>query len=112
MTDLVFLLLIFFIILSALAKNAVDVDLPEGGTTSDPKAAMASVIVKPDNTILLNNKVIQFEQLGDAIENAIATDPDRVVELYGDKTSDYGVAIKIISLAKERKMKIAIMADK
>ena len=46
------------------------------------------------------------------LENAIATDPDRVVELYGDKTSDYGVAIKIISLAKERKMKIAIMADK
>ena len=68
MTDLVFLLLIFFIILSALAKNAVDVDLPEGGTTSNPKAAMASIVVKPDNTILLNNKVIQFEQLGDAVE--------------------------------------------
>jgi biopolymer transport protein ExbD len=112
MTDLVFLLLIFFIILSALAKNAVDVDLPEGGTTSDPKAAMASIVVKPDNTILLNNKVVQFEQLGDAVEKAITNDPDRVVELYGDKTSDYGIAIQIISMAKERKMKIAIMADK
>ncbi|MEN8929265.1 MAG: biopolymer transporter ExbD [Flavobacteriales bacterium] len=112
MTDLVFLLLIFFIILSALAKNAVDVDLPEGGTTANPKAAMASIVVKPDNTILLNNKAIQFEKLGDAVEKAIAADPDRVVELYGDKTSDYGIAIQIISMAKEREMTIAIMADK
>ena len=57
MTDLVFLLLIFFIILSALAKNAVDVDLPEGGTTAEPKAAMASVVVQKDNTILMNASV-------------------------------------------------------
>ncbi|MEZ7901903.1 MAG: biopolymer transport protein ExbD [Flavobacteriales bacterium] len=112
MTDLVFLLLIFFIILSALAKNAVDVDLPQGGETAEPGSALATVVIQPDNTILLNKKVIQFEQLGDAIETAIASDTTRLVALYGDKTSDYGIAIQIISLAKERKMKIAIMADK
>lgn len=112
MTDLVFLLLIFFIILSALAKNTVDVDLPQGGAVGNPGAALASIVVKPDNTILLNDKAIQFEQLGDAVEKAIANDTTRLVELYGDKTSDYGIAIQIISMAKDRKMKIAIMADK
>ena len=63
MTDLVFLLLIFFIILSALAKNAVDVDLPEGGSVAPTTQSLASIVVKPDNTILLNNKIIDISEL-------------------------------------------------
>lgn len=113
MTDLVFLLLIFFIILSALAKNTVDgVNLPQGGGPTEPNTSEAIIAVRPDNTIWLNEKEITLEKLGYALEKAVENDEKRVVEFYGDKASDFGIAVEIISIVKERKMKIAIMADK
>jgi len=112
MTDLVFLLLIFFIILSALAKNAVDVDLPSGGAVAPSKQALASVVIKPDNTIFLNKKVIQVERLEQALIEATAKDKEKVVELYGDKKSDFGIAVKVIDIAKKNKLKIVIMTKK
>lgn len=112
MTDLVFLLLIFFIILSALAKNAVDVDLPQGGTVAPSKQALASIVIEPDNTIKLNNKTLDISEVESAMVAAVANDKDKVVELYGDKTADYGTAIQIIDMAKKNKLKIVIMTKK
>lgn len=112
MTDLVFLLLIFFIILSALAKNAVDVDLPEGGGVAPTTQSLASIVVQPDNTILLNNKVIDISQLEREVLKAVANDQDKLVELNGDKASDFGIAVQIIDMAKKNKLKIAIMTKK
>ena len=47
MTDLVFLLLIFFVILSTLVSSGVNVDLPQskGGTDSHAKVTLS---IKPD----------------------------------------------------------------
>lgn len=112
MTDLVFLLLIFFIILSALAKNAVDVDLPEGGGVGPTTQSLASIVVQPDNTILLNNKVVDISQLEREVLKAVANDQDKLVELNGDKASDFGIAVEIIDMAKKNKLKIAIMTKK
>jgi biopolymer transport protein ExbD len=112
MTDLVFLLLIFFIILSALAKNAVDVDLPEGGSVAPTTQSLASIVVKPDNTILLNNKIIDISELERAVLKAVAKDKEKLVELNGDKASDFGIAVEIIDMVKKNKLKIAIMTKK
>ncbi|MDB4196018.1 biopolymer transporter ExbD [Flavobacteriales bacterium] len=112
MTDLVFLLLIFFIILSALAKNAVDVDLPEGGSVAPTTQSLASIVVKPDNTILLNNKIIDISELERAVLKAVANDKEKLVELNGDKASDFGIAVEIIDMVKKNKLKIAIMTKK
>jgi len=112
MTDLVFLLLIFFIILSALAKNAVDVDLPEGGSVAPTTQSLASIVVQPDNTILLNNKIIDISELERAVLKAVANDKEKLVELNGDKASDFGIAVEIIDMIKKNKLKIAIMTKK
>lgn len=112
MTDLVFLLLIFFIILSALAKNAVDVDLPQGGASSPSKPALASVVIKPDNTITLNNKTVDMAQIETAILTAVAEDEEKVVELYGDVESNYGTVFDIIEISKRNQLKVLLMSKK
>ncbi len=112
-TDLIFLLLIFFIILSALAKNSVeDVDLPEGGSPSPSKSSLAIVGVKADNTITLNNRPITIEEIGQAMTLAVANDKDKVVELNGDKECDYGIVVKIIDKAKQNKLRVVLMSKK
>ena len=113
MTDLVFLLLIFFIILSALAKPSEDVDLPSGGTFKPgEKAALAVVKITPDNTIFLNGKVILLNQLEEGLNKAVESDTGRRVELHGDKTCDFGVSMDVIGIAKKNRMKVAIMMKK
>jgi len=112
-TDLIFLLLIFFIILSALAKTSVeDVDLPQAGGPSTSERSLAVVGVKADNTITLNNKVITLEEIGRAMSLAVANDKNKAVELHGDKVSDYGIVVKIIDIAKKNKLKVVLMSKK
>lgn len=108
MTDLVFLLLIFFIILSALAKNAVDVDLPKGGGPSDPSQA-TSVMINENNSITVNGKPTTIEDAEMMILDAV--DKDKVVELYADKKAEYGIAVQVIDIAKRNQLKIALMTQ-
>jgi biopolymer transport protein ExbD len=62
MTDLVFLLLIFFVILSTLASNGVNVDLPQSkGITS--QTSKLTVSIKPDLTYYVNSGLIEKSDL-------------------------------------------------
>ena len=108
MTDLVFLLLIFFIILSALAKNAVDVDLPQGGT-STTEVSKTSVVIDANNAITVNGKPTAIADAEMMILDAV--DKDKVVELYADKKAEYGIAVQVIDIAKRNKLKIALMTQ-
>lgn len=113
MTDLVFLLLIFFIVLSALAKNAVDVDLPQGGVPSTETVKAVNVVVQPDNSITVNGIPTLAKDAELIIMEEISKNgEDKVVELSADKSSDYGVAVQIIDIAKKNKLKIALMTQK
>lgn len=108
MTDLVFLLLIFFIILSALSKNELDVDLPKGGGPSVPTESI-SVNINANNIITVNGKPTSIEDAEMMILDVV--DKDKVVELYADKKSEYGIAVQVIDIAKRNKLKIALMTQ-
>lgn len=108
MTDLVFLLLIFFIILSALSKNAVDVDLPQGGI-ANTEVSKTSIVIDANNAITVNGKPTSIEDAEMMILDA-ATE-DKVVELYADKKAEYGIAVQVIDIAKRNKLKIALMTQ-
>ena len=108
MTDLVFLLLIFFIILSALAKNAVDVDLPQGGS-SNTEVSKTSVVIDANNAITVNGKPTAIADAEMMILDAI--NEDKVVELYADRKAEYGIAVQVIDIAKRNKLKIALMTQ-
>lgn len=109
MTDLVFLLLIFFIILSTLAKNANEIDLPQGGTSRD-EVSTTKVFVRDDNTILVNKNIVPIDALESEIIKVI--DKDKVVELYADKQSDFGIAAEVIEIVKQNQWKIVLMTKK
>lgn len=109
MTDLVFLLLIFFIILSTLAKNATDVNLPQGAqnTTSDKEVITTKVEVLPDGKIKINNKPTLFEDIEMMLLNEISE--DKTVELHGDMEAHYKNVYEIIKVAKDHNITIALM---
>jgi biopolymer transport protein ExbD len=106
MTDLVFLLLIFFIILSTMVSSGHKVDLPSGKGSTTEKST-TKVEITQDNQFSVNNMTVTSQNLAQAIANAI--DPeDQTVELYCDRKASFESAALVIDVVKQNKWKIVI----
>ena len=108
MTDIVFLLLIFFIILSTLVSPyGAKVDLPTGKarTSEHPKI---SVAIKPDLTYNLDGQDVGKEELRSLLKQRKAEVEKPVIELRVDQTVPTGETVSFLSIAKENGFSIVI----
>ena len=110
MTDLVFLLLIFFVILSTLVANGVNVELPQAkGTTSvTPKW---TVSIQPDGSYYLNGGTIAFEDLESKLRIEMATSHEQVLYLQVDESVPTGKTVELIGMAKSNHWKVMLGAS-
>lgn len=106
MTDLVFLLLIFFVVLSTLVSSGHNIDLPNGSGDTTSKGLV--VAVNANNVIMVGDSKspVQVKDLEKVILNNL-TD-NKTVELEGDKNCDWDYAVQVINIAKKNKLKIVI----
>lgn len=112
MTDLVFLLLIFFIIISTLVSNGVNVDLPASkGTTSINSNLTLSI--QADGTYHLNgdSRPMSREDLEPKLRLEMAKQDEKVVYLQVDKSVPTGQTVEIIGLAKANSWKVMLGAN-
>lgn len=108
MTDLVFLLLIFFIILSTMVSPyAVKVDLPNGSTQSKNKQKV-SLSVDADLNYKIGNRVIAKENLEQELSNALSSFEKKSILLHLDKSVPTGNTVEILDVAKRNQWLIAI----
>jgi biopolymer transport protein ExbD len=113
MTDLVFLLLIFFIIISTMVSNPnMKLDLPSATAPVKPpeKNEVIKVSVTNENKFYVGNEGIPvtLEKLEGAIMNQVLTTGDSIVELSGDKASNWEYNINVIDVAKKNQLKLVI----
>ncbi len=110
MTDLVFLLLIFFIILSTLVSNGVNVELPQAKGTNSVTAKM-TVSIKPDGTYYLNGGQVSYEDLEPALRVRMAEAADPVLYLQVDEQVPTGTTVELIGMAKSNEWKVMLGAS-
>lgn len=112
MTDLVFLLLIFFIILSTMVTAGHSIDLPSGTNDNTPEKSVTVVFVDAENRIFIENKKMNIDkevtlkELRATIMDYV--DFDKTIELMGDKRSDWEYSVGVIDIAKQNELKIVI----
>jgi biopolymer transport protein ExbD len=109
MTDLVFLLLIFFVILSTLVSNGVNVDLPTSkGTTS--VTSRLTVSIQADGTYHLNGEVrpIPREDLEPKLTLEMENQAEKVLYLQVDRNVPTGQTVELIGLAKSKQWKVML----
>lgn len=112
MTDLVFLLLIFFIIISTLVSNGVNVDLPASkGTTSINSNLTLSI--QADGTYHLNgdSRPMSRADLEPKLRAEMAKQDEKIVYLQVDKSVPTGQTVEIIGLAKANSWKVMLGAN-
>lgn len=120
MTDVIFLLLIFFMVTSTLiTPSAVDVNLPESGEQTDRKPVTEVYIDSLKNTYLVVDRndstgvnsiphKMEREQLTAALAEIQKKDTLRAVALYADRSLDYGYLMDVLDMAARHKLRLVL----
>ena len=112
MTDLVFLLLIFFVIVSTLVSPyALPVDLPKSANKTKEKPKVA-VRIDAEQHYSVNNRMIEPADLEGVLKDEMSKHPaDQAVVMHVDQSVPTGITVSVLDIAKRNKWKI-ILATK
>ncbi|WP_299159490.1 biopolymer transporter ExbD [uncultured Tenacibaculum sp.] len=108
MTDIVFLLLIFFMLTSTLVTvSAIDVLLPKAGGKTENNTAVAVTITKNSSFYIDKTKVSNVN-LENTILAKVGVDKKKTVVIRGDQNVPYKNVMKVIDIANRNKLKMIL----
>ena len=108
MTDVIFLLLIFFMITSTVVSpNAIKVLLPQGKQQTSAKPLTRVIIY---NAAFGNEKehALGLEELTPFLQSCADKEPEMYVALYADETVPYREIVKVLNIANENHFKMLL----
>ena len=115
MTDVIFLLLIFFMITSTIVfPNSIKVNLPQSNQQAAAKPLTRVTIDENLNYyIAFGNEAAQpvtYDQLIQKLAETPQHDTERFVALYADETVPYREIVKILNIANDNRLKMVLAA--
>ncbi|MDR0845042.1 MAG: biopolymer transporter ExbD [Tannerella sp.] len=113
MTDIIFLLLIFFMISSTVVvPNAIKVTLPQAKQQTAAKPfSRVTIDARGNYYVAFGNqreKQVSFEEITPFLQEQYGKEPEMFVMLYADETVPYKEIVKFLNIANENKFKIAL----
>ena len=102
MLDVVFILLIFFIVTTSFVKEmGVDLSRPSNEPPKDVDIAEV-VAIKIDSTgqITVNGRPTDVQAVRANIESALATKPEASVVVASDREADVGLLVRVVDQAR------------
>ena len=120
MTDVIFLLLIFFMVTSTLIfPAAIDVNLPQSSEQTSKKPltevyvdslSQFYIVIDRTDSIPGNStpKAVTNDELIAALTLIQQQDSTRGIALYADEKVEYGKIVEILDMAARRKMKMVL----
>jgi len=108
MTDIVFLLLIFFMIASTLVTtNAIDIILPKASGKTENKKSVA-VSINESLTFFIDQKVVGESMLETELITALANQEEPTIVLRAEKTVAVEHVVKVMDIANRNKFKVIL----
>src|SRR5512136_2698495 len=94
MTDVVFNLLIFFMLTSTLVHpTALKLLLPKGSTQTSAKP-QTTVSITSDQLYYIEKQQVSIEGLEAALKQKLGSNPDTYISLHADKTVPFETVVK------------------
>ena len=111
MTDIVFLLLIFFMLTSTLVSpNALKLLLPNSKARTLEKQTI-SVSITPEIEYYIQDQKFPFDQLENQLKQRLANELEPAIVLHADKTVDIEFAVKVMDIAYRNKYKVVLATN-
>ncbi|MBU1342268.1 MAG: biopolymer transporter ExbD [Proteobacteria bacterium] len=113
--DMVFILLIFFLVTTSFVKETgVDISRPTAATAVSKARTTILIGVTKDNTIHIDQRAVDIRAVRANVERALAENPEGSVVIVADKQSLTGLVITVMDackLAGARNVAIAANQD-
>ena len=112
MTDLVFLLLIFFMITSTVVSpNALKLLLPQSSNQTNAKP-LTTVSITKDIKYYVNNNgksvQVNFTEIEPFLRQTLGNQPEMYISLHAEKSVPIGEVVKLMNIAKRNKYKMIL----
>lgn len=112
MTDIVFLLLIFFMITSTLvAPNALKLLLPQSNNQTAAKA-ITTISITKDLRYYINDqgalKRVAFQEIEPFLQQRFGSSEERYISLHADKSVPVEEVVKIMNIARKHEFKLIL----
>jgi len=115
MLDVVFILLIFFIVTTSFVKETgIDINRPSAATAEKKSKGNILIAIKPNGDIWIDNRNIDVRAVRANIQRLKARFPQSSVIIQSDKDARTGVLVKVmdqIRLAGVQNISIAASVD-
>ncbi|MCK4631285.1 MAG: biopolymer transporter ExbD [Bacteroidales bacterium] len=108
MTDIVFLLLIFFMITSTLIHpTALKLLLPQSSHQTSAKP-LTTVSITRDLQFYIEDQLVEANDLERILQQKIGNNPDIYISLHADKSIPLEYAVKVMNIAKNNNYKLIL----
>ncbi|MCU7935826.1 MAG: biopolymer transporter ExbD [Candidatus Thiodiazotropha sp. (ex Dulcina madagascariensis)] len=100
--DIVFLLLVFFMLTAHFIEDqAIDIQLPEAQSSNpSDEDDTVEIVMTPNGDLLVDGHASSLENLEETLRGALHAPNKRFVRLKGDQAAKFGLGIKVIDAAR------------
>lgn len=99
--DMVFILLIFFLVTTSFVKETgVDINRPTAATAVSKKKANILIGITKDDRIFMERREIDIRAVRANVERALAENPEGAVIVVADRESRTGIAVNVMDECK------------
>lgn len=112
MTDVVFLLLIFFMIASTLAKqlDTIEVKLPQAKGKTENRRSIA-VTINQSNRFFIDDKQVRKADLKRQLLAALGAQEEKVIVLRAQKSVPIDEVVYVMNIANQNAVKVVLAVD-
>lgn len=115
LVDIVFILLIFFLITSTFVQSpGIDVNLPKANSASETTPSQSIVITVDENgQLIYRGEITDIGALSDTLSKLYKESPAHQIVIQADETTHHGAVVEAMDAAREagfRKLGIATQA--
>jgi len=108
MSDIIFLLLLFFMLTSTLVQpTALKLLLPKG-TTQTTGRPQTTVSITKDLQYYIENKPVTLDNLEAALQAKVGSNPDIYISLHADKSVPVEYVVNVMNIAAKNKYKLIL----
>ncbi len=108
--DVVFLLLIFFMVSSTFREQpGLKLELPEAKTAEIGELKEYTLFIGTDGKMFLNQDPVTFDNLEDALKAALADMKERALVLKADREVQHGTVVRVMDIARQSGVKKLII---
>lgn len=112
LTDIVLLLLIFFLLTSSFVTNfGIKVNIPEAETGAQTDSQFINVAVTKDGEFFVNGELTGKGMLASALQEAKNENPEGTLVLRADKDAIVDNAVRVMNVAKALQLNIVMATE-